>query len=152
MERIQFGETSGQEVISKAIDFLDPVLQKLRATETTIGAALDEALQKSLRKSRTIGPCPVCKSGELVVIRSRSTGKRFVGCSNYQKGQCRFSAPLPQSGTLQLTEKKCQACGFPIVIVRMRGKWPWYLCVNTKCERNTRNKPRELSKEQPANA
>ncbi len=27
--------------------------------------------------------CPECKVGELMVIRSRTTRKRFMGCSNF---------------------------------------------------------------------
>ena len=39
--------------------------------------------------------CPVCKLGELMVIRSRTTRKRFMGCSNYYGG-CKASSPLLQ--------------------------------------------------------
>ena len=30
--------------------------------------------------------CPQCKIGELMVIRSRTTKKRFMGCSNFYDG------------------------------------------------------------------
>ncbi len=41
-------------------------------------------------------PCPHCKLGELMVIRSRATRKRFMGCSNYYGG-CKASSPLLQN-------------------------------------------------------
>ena len=28
-------------------------------------------------------PCPECKLGEMMVIRSKATRKRFMGCSNF---------------------------------------------------------------------
>ena len=34
--------------------------------------------------------CPQCHLGKLMVIRSRKTKKRFIGCSNYYNG-CRAS-------------------------------------------------------------
>ncbi|WXG43082.1 MAG: DNA topoisomerase I [Promethearchaeati archaeon SRVP18_Atabeyarchaeia-1] len=140
IERIQFGEIKGPEVISRTISFLEPVLQEFKARETVIGTALNEALRESLRKSSTIGPCPACKAGELMVIRSRKTGKRFVGCTNYQNGGCRFTAPLPQSGVVQPTFKKCPSCQFPIVIVKLKGRKPWQLCINPECETKTRTR------------
>jgi DNA topoisomerase-1 len=134
MEGIQSGKLKKEEVLSTAIDFLRPILEKFKATEKTIGTELDEALQSVIRKSATIGVCPVCKSGELMIIRSRKTGKRFIGCTSYRNGKCSFSAPVPQTGVIQTTEKKCQVCGFPIIVIRIRGKRAWQLCVNPKCE------------------
>jgi len=80
-----------------------------------------------------LGRCPVCKEGELWVVRSQKSGKRFVGCSNYPKG-CRASAPLPQKGGLTRAAKPCSACGWPIVYARF-GRRGWRLCVNDKCPR-----------------
>jgi DNA topoisomerase-1 len=140
MERIQSGETRGDEVTSKATDFLHPVLQRFKAAEATIGATLAEGLRESMRKSKIIGACPVCKTGELEIIRSKRTGKRFIGCTNYKTGKCVFSAPIPQSGIIQPTQKKCQSCGFPLVVIRIRGKRQWRLCINNRCDTKLRNK------------
>jgi DNA topoisomerase I len=85
-----------------------------------------------------IGDCPVCKEGKLRMIRSRKTGKRFVGCTNYSKG-CRASAPLPQRGTVKGSGKVCSHCGWPIVYVRL-GRFPWRLCVNVNCETKEKRK------------
>jgi DNA topoisomerase-1 len=134
MEKIQSGELKEEEVLSRVTYFIRPVLQEFKAMETTIGKELYHALQKSTRESLIIGACPVCKTGELTIIRSRKTGKRFIGCTNYQNGTCSFSAPIPQCGVIQATEKKCPTCGFPAVIVRLRGKRVWRLCINTKCK------------------
>ena len=39
--------------------------------------------------------CPECKSGQLLVIKSHTTKKRFIGCTNYYNG-CKASSPLLQ--------------------------------------------------------
>jgi DNA topoisomerase-1 len=142
MERIQFGEIMGDEVISRTVNFLDPLLNDFKAKEKEIGVALDKALRASFPRSGVIGRCPVCKTGELIIIRSRKTGKRFIGCTNYNDGTCHFSAPVPQSGTIHPTEKNCQACGFPMIIVKLRGKRPWQLCFNPECKKNCKNERR----------
>jgi DNA topoisomerase-1 len=80
-----------------------------------------------------LGSCPVCKEGKLWVVRSRKSGKRFVGCTNYEKG-CRASAPLPQKGSIKTAARPCGTCGWPVVYVRL-GRRPWKLCVNDRCPR-----------------
>jgi DNA topoisomerase-1 len=134
MEKIRSGESKEEEVLSRVTGFLTPVLQEFKRTEATIGRELHDALQKSAKKPFIIGTCPACKTGELTIVRSKKTGKRFIGCSNFRNATCSFSAPIPQSGVIQTTEKKCNICGSPTIIVRFRGRRPWRLCVNTKCE------------------
>ena len=60
-----------------------------------------------------VGVCPEC-GGNLRLIYSKKTGKRFVGCSNYPK--CRKSYPLPQRGEITFTEEKCE-CGAPLIVM-----------------------------------
>jgi DNA topoisomerase-1 len=81
---------------------------------------------------RTLGKCPGCKEGNLTIIRSRKTGKRFVGCTNYSSG-CRFSLPLPQRGRITPEGRVCRTCGYPIVEVRGLSARVWRLCINDKC-------------------
>ena len=47
--------------------------------------------------------CPECKVGELMVIRSRTTRKRFMGCSNFYDG-CKASSPLLQKARMRATK------------------------------------------------
>ena len=53
--------------------------------------------------------CPECKVGELMVIRSRTTRKRFMGCSNFYDG-CKASSPLLQKARMRATKKPCDIC------------------------------------------
>src|SRR5574337_1655487 len=47
--------------------------------------------------------CPSCHIGKLMIIRSRKTRKRFIGCSNYYNG-CKASSPLLQKAMLRATK------------------------------------------------
>lgn len=78
--------------------------------------------------------CPQCNIGKLMVIRSRTTKKRFIGCSNYYNG-CRASSPLIQRGMLCATKISCKLCLWPIVLFRYSRKQKWTRqCANIKCK------------------
>ena len=68
--------------------------------------------------------CPQCKIGQLMIIRSPITKKRFIGCSNYNNG-CKTSSPLLQKARLRATKTKCEFCKWPIVIFRYNKKQKW---------------------------
>lgn|SRR5574341_2378703 len=78
--------------------------------------------------------CPECHIGKLMVIRSRKTKKRFIGCSNYYNG-CRASTPLIQRGMICTTKISCGTCTWPIILFRYSRKQKWSRqCSNIKCE------------------
>jgi len=79
-------------------------------------------------------PCPQCKVGELMVIRSRTTRKRFMGCSNFYGG-CKASSPLLQKAKLRATKSPCEECKWPMVIFRYSRKQQWSKqCSNFNCK------------------
>ena len=82
--------------------------------------------------------CPECKIGQLMVIRSRTTKKRFIGCSNYYGG-CRASSPLLQKAKLRATKRECRECSWPIIIFRYSKKQKWTKqCSNFNCKTRTK--------------
>ena len=83
--------------------------------------------------------CPECKIGQLMIIKSPSTKKRFIGCSNFQNG-CKASAPLLQKAKLRVLKSKCKICMWPIIVFRYSKKQEWKKqCSNMKCKsRNTK--------------
>jgi DNA topoisomerase-1 len=133
MNKIQEQKESREDVLTNAVEMLKPAAEKLRENEKTIGEQLSNAIRESKLQERIIGTCPICKTGKLMAFYSRRTGKRFVGCSNYFKGLCKTSFPLPQKGYIKALDKNCPGCHWPRVQVRMRGRPPWVLCFNPKC-------------------
>jgi len=78
-------------------------------------------------------PCPTCKLGELMVIRSPATRKRFMGCSNFYGG-CKASSPLLQKARLRATKKPCDVCKWPMIIFRYSRNQSWtHQCSNFNC-------------------
>jgi DNA topoisomerase-1 len=133
MNRIQTNNQKKEKVLAEALETLKPVIEKLKENQKVIGEQLSEAIRKSRTDERTIGACPVCKTGQLTVLYSRKTGKRFVGCTNFFKGLCKTSFPLPQRGVIKPLAKNCRGCGWPTVQVLARGRRPWTICFNPRC-------------------
>jgi DNA topoisomerase-1 len=134
LERIELGKGDSAAAIEPAVDKLVESLWSFVEKENEIGANIANAATFDQRQAATIGSCPVCKTGELRVINSPRTKKRFVGCSNYAQGNCKATAPLPQKGGLRVTGKACAECGWPVVgIVFARRAKQWRICVNMAC-------------------
>lgn len=131
LEEVEGGSRGEATLLRETVKSIADQLAELNANEEAVGREIDSALMSTVAKSSVLGKCPVCKTGELRIIRSKATKKRFVGCSNYPSG-CRASAPLPQRGTVKATSKACERCSWPVVYV-MGGGRPWRLCVNLAC-------------------
>ncbi len=133
MNKIQINGEKRENVLLDAVEILKPVAEELKGKEKIIGEQLSNAIKKARLEEGTIGTCPICNTGKLMMIYSRRTGKRFVGCTNYFKGLCKASFPLPQKGTVRPLGTNCRGCGWPRVQVRIKGRRPWTLCFNPKC-------------------
>jgi len=130
MEAIQEGKRRKEEVLKEARDELDRILQKFKLHEAEIGKKLGEAQRAAVNKARLLGKCPAC-GGDLKVIVSRKSRKRFAGCSNYPK--CNFSFPLPQRGFIMSLNQNCPQCGAPMIQVKLAGRRPYRMCLDPKC-------------------
>ena len=77
--------------------------------------------------------CPECGLGRLMVVRSKATRKRFIGCSNYYSG-CGASSPLLQKARLRALKQPCPSCAWPMVIFRYARTQKWTRqCSNVRC-------------------
>ena len=122
-----------EKVLHDVKNQLRPLLEFFKKNEDKIGKFLSKTSLFEKLENPVIGNCPDCKSGNLVIIHSKKTKKRFIGCTNYFRNDCDTSFPLPQSGSVKTTQKKCKYCSWTQVIVEFQGKKPWYLCFNPDC-------------------
>jgi DNA topoisomerase-1 len=133
MDKIQLNNEKRENILVDAVEILKPAIEELKEKEKLIGEQLSNAIKRARLEERTIGTCPICNSGKLMILYSRKTGKRFIGCTNYFKKLCSASFPLPQRGTVRPLGKNCRGCGWPTVQVKLKGRRPWNLCFNPKC-------------------
>ncbi len=140
MEGIQAHGETRENVLDNVVNILKPALEQLKINEKSIGERLSSAMVKGKLEERIVGSCPVCETGKLMILRSKKTGKQFIGCSNYFKGQCSTSFALPQSSLVSVTGKGCKHCGWPVVQVCARGRRAWMLCFNPECPTRRRRR------------
>ncbi|MGB9740564.1 MAG: DNA topoisomerase I [Candidatus Bathyarchaeales archaeon] len=133
MDKIQLNSEKRENVLLTAVEILRPVVEELKMQEKVIGEQLSNAIKRARLEERIIGTCPICKTGKLLTLYSRKTGKRFIGCTNYFKNSCKAAFPLPQKGTVRALGRNCRGCGWPTVQVRIKGSRPWTLCFNPQC-------------------
>jgi DNA topoisomerase-1 len=133
LELVEHGSADSVYVIEQAVDKLIESLASFREKEADIGTRIGDAASADSMRAGMIGPCPICKNGQLRMIKSYKTKKRFVGCSNYSAG-CKATAPLPQKGLIRTGGKACTECGWPVVgIIFGRRAKQWKICVNMQC-------------------
>ena len=142
MERIQTNSEKRENVLFEAVERLKPMLEQLKQGEAAIGEALSNAIKRSRIQERIVGGCPTCKTGKLMILYSRKTRKRFIGCTNYFKNACQTSFPLPQRGTVKPLHKPCKGCGWSTLLVKMKGRRPWILCFNENCPKKEERRKR----------
>ena len=131
VEDIRQGRVNPKSVIEDAIDYLLPSMEQMHRAQRTLGKELARAMSETVSSKNSLGVCPLCKNDSLFIVRSKKTGKRFVGCKNYSKG-CSASAPLPQRGSIIPLKRCCKQCGWPIMRAWRRRR-PWVFCVNISC-------------------
>lgn len=133
LANVEEGSADSISVIEQAADKLLESLASFIEKEADIGAQINGAVSADTAQTAALGQCPMCKKGQLCIVRSRTTQKRFVGCSNYAGG-CKATAPLPQKGSIRTTGKACLECTWPLVgVVFARGAKQWRICTNIHC-------------------
>lgn len=142
LDDVELDKVDDKKVIDNAINLLTKSLEKFRTKESEVGEEMNGVIARTVFAQKKVGSCPLCKDGMLRIIRSKQSGKRFVGCSNYEKG-CRASMPLPQTGIIRTTKKSCETCEWPIMLVKTKSRHMWKMCVNIHCP--TKSKKSQVS-------
>ena len=144
MKLIEDGKLKKDDVIKDVEKHLVGILKDFKEHEKEIGKHMLKAVREYEKIIHTVGDCGKCNKGELRIIHSKRTGKRFVGCSNYPK--CSNSFPLPQRGYVQAVERLCDKCGLHLIEVRRAGRRPWRFCVQHGFEyKDKKAKPADKS-------
>ncbi|MFA6088757.1 MAG: DNA topoisomerase I [Candidatus Woesearchaeota archaeon] len=129
MDQIREDKIKPQQVLDHAKKILIELLTDFKKKEKEIGKELSDANRVVEDKKNTIGPCPICKVGTLMIKTSKYGF--FVACSKYP--ECKAIFNLPKS-KVKPTDKPCEVCTYPVIqIFGGRGKPPRNFCINPKC-------------------
>jgi DNA topoisomerase I len=145
LRKIENNQIDSQPVIQSASNILKRNLSlfkdELKDKRNDIHIGKVSYVNQGFRiNPKIIGCCPVCQTGNLIVVRSTKSKKRFVGCSNYYEEKCRAISAIPQKGIVRTTKKNCMICRWPIIRIILDRKWrsPWEICVNINCPLKSR--------------
>ncbi len=127
MDDIAAGKTKMVRVVDNSRLLLGKVLEQLLVNKLAISADL----KKALFSQDSMGKCPNCENGNLVMRKAAATQKRFLGCDQFPN--CRTTFPLPQKGSLFPTNKICPACNKAPLIKLSGKKFKMEICVNYDC-------------------
>ncbi|MBC8501104.1 MAG: DNA topoisomerase I [Nanoarchaeota archaeon] len=140
MQEIREEKKTKEEVIEEAKGVLTEILDKFKKDEDKIGSKLLQA-QKETEEKETLGACPNCGEGKLMVKRSKFG--RFVACDKYP--DCKTTYNIPKTGFIEPSGEKCSECKVPTVFVKFKGRKKQEICVNPKCpsKENSENEGEE---------
>lgn len=103
IEKIQAGKEKKEKVLKKAKEIVIKISNEFKKAEDKIGKGLSEAIVTTQDEKITLGKCPDC-GGELKILFSPFSKKKFVGCSGYNRcAKCKF--------TKKACKCKCPICG-----------------------------------------
>lgn len=108
---------------------------------------IDPNCESNQEPAVVVGKCPVCakngKDSNLVAKRNPKTLKRSITCDNFD--ECNTRYPLPPNGNIVATDKTCEACGAPMVIVETQ-RGPWEICPNFDCPNKAKEEAEKAAK------
>lgn len=128
MEEIRQKTKDEKEVLSEAKVILTKILKEFKLKEKQVGESLYQANIETQRKAATIGNCPVCEAGKLVIKKGKY-GK-FIACNRYP--DCDATFKLPQNGKITKSKKVCEECNHPMIKVS-KVKSHQEICINPNC-------------------
>jgi len=145
LENIMQGKEKREKILNKAKRAVTKICEEFKQNEEKIGKELSEAITQSNDDKSILGKCQKCGK-ELKILFSPKTRNYFVGCTGYKDG-CTACYPLPHNASFQKMNKVCAKCKTPIIKVLRRGRRPFNMCLDTKCETKADwGKSRRLSK------
>jgi len=130
LEKIMLGKEKREKVLNNVKKAVVKICEEFKQNEEKIGKELGEAIVQTQDVKSVLGKCPNCGK-DLKILFSPKTRKYFCGCSGYPN--CKYGMPLPHNATFQRTDKICDKCHTPIIMVYRKGKRPFKMCLDPLC-------------------
>ena len=136
IKKIQEGALEIDDVRLYLEKKLSNPINEFKLNQSVIGTEIRNVLS-SINNRISLGICPKCQKGEMIIIRSTKTKKRFLACSQFRVTGCNAMAALPQKGLIK-KDSTCY-CGWPTLRIKFARRKMWTICVNRICSKNRNN-------------
>jgi DNA topoisomerase-1 len=93
MEKIREKKLTEEKVLAEAEKTLTIILTKFKKNEKTIGKELSVSHRAHLEKVSFVGKCPNCADGNLKIMYSRKSKRKFIACDKYP--ECKTIMNMP---------------------------------------------------------
>jgi len=129
MEEIRGGKKKKEDVLKEAEKDIISIIKDFKKHEKEVGESLKKAHWEAKDVMSTLGSCPSCKNGVLM-LRKGKYGN-FCACNKYPK--CKTTFSLPNNAIIKPSKNVCKMCGMPMVIA-IKKKRPMEFCLNRDCK------------------
>ncbi len=129
MDEIRERKKTVDSVLSEAKKVLLDLLSNLKKNEDKVGEELKKTFTETRAALTTLGHCLKCADGMLTVRRGKYGA--FVACNKYP--ECTTTFKLPASGLVKPTDKICEHCKHPVILVIRAKRKPQEVCLNPDC-------------------
>ncbi len=143
MDLIREGKHTEEKVLEKAKKVLTRLLNAFKKQEKAIGKELLKAVQEQREIESKIGACPKCKEGTLIMKRGKYG--MFIACDKYP--DCDATFKIPSNALVKNSEKICDICNYPKVVVIRKGIRPQESCINPDCPSKINEEDQKLLKQ-----
>jgi len=133
MEKIRDGKEKPEKVLDKAKVFLTKLLADFKKKEVQVGKEIIQSVRETRDIQNYIGECPVCKKGKLQIRRGKFG--MFIACDQYPN--CKTTFKLPANALTKNSDKLCEVCKYPMILVIKKGRRPQEVCINPVCPSKT---------------
>jgi DNA topoisomerase I len=141
MDQIREGKKKSDDVLGEAKKVLTKLLTKFKEKEVDIGKALLESFREAESIANTVGKCPKCGKGDLMVKKGKFG--RFIACNAYP--DCKNTFKLPPRGKIVASDKECEQCKYPMIKIGT-GKRTQEVCIDPGCKSKTDISDKEMEK------
>ncbi len=130
MDLIREGKETPEKVLKEAQAILIPLLSDFKKKEKTIGEDIIKSIVETRDEQNYIGKCTTCPEGNLQIRRGKFG--RFIACDKYP--ECVTTFKIPAAGMIKRTEKICELCKHPIILIIKKARKPQECCLNQHCK------------------
>ncbi len=129
MEEIRQGKKKKEDVLKEAEKDIIDVIKDFKKHEKEVGESLKKAHWEAKDAMATLGSCPKCKDGVLMMRKGKFGS--FAACNKYP--ECKTTFSLPNNAIIKPSKNVCKTCGMPMVVA-IKKKRPMEFCLNRDCE------------------
>jgi DNA topoisomerase-1 len=129
MESIRERKKKKEQVLEAAKHVILDVLGDFKKKEKQVGEELKSTFAETRAAMTTLGPCPTCKKGDIVLKKGKFG--RFAACNKYP--ECTATFKLPMTGLVEVSKEACKVCTYPMITMIRKAKRPQLVCINPDC-------------------